>query len=355
MAEPNGVDLVGWGTANAPDGTAAPSHPSLGGSLERKALSTSTTATMAAGGADAVKGNGYDTNNNSTDFVYRVTANPQSSTADLEQPDYLTQFTASYPNVSTITENAFSLNVNVDRKGKAYYVVLPDGATAPSAAQVKSGLDANGVSVSNKGTVDLTAAATNHTALVTGLDANTPYDVYLVAENIHARLQTSPTKVEATTIGVLPVSFTDFTASLSKTGLLKAAWKTASEKNNSHFILQASADGKTWKDLVRKTAAVGGANGAAYEVETAIGHLSLAGFGLLGMLLLPFANRRYRMLAMLAVLSLVALSCAKDSDDSLEALPDGKIAANTTIYVRLAQVDHDGTTAYSEVLVVKAK
>ena len=154
---------------------------------------------------------------------------------------------------------------------------------------------------------------------------------------------------------VLPVSLTDFNASLSKTGALKAEWKTASEKNNSHFILQGSQDGKTWKDLVRKEAAVGGANGASYSVETNIGTISLAGFGLLGFLLLPFANRRYRMLAMLAVLSLVALSCAKDGDGESQVFPDGKVAANTTVYVRLAQVDHDGTTTYSEVLAVKAK
>ena len=44
--------------------------------------------------------------------------------------------------------------------------------------------------------------------------------------------------------GVLPVSLTSFSASLSKSGILKADWKTASESNNSHFNLQRSVDGK---------------------------------------------------------------------------------------------------------------
>ncbi|RKH42618.1 lamin tail domain-containing protein [Corallococcus sicarius] len=81
------VDLLGYGTANAPEGPTGPplpSHPASGGSLERKAVSTSTSATLAVGGTDAARGNGQDTNNNSVDFVIRVTRQPQSSTSPVE-------------------------------------------------------------------------------------------------------------------------------------------------------------------------------------------------------------------------------------------------------------------------------
>ena len=80
------MDLVGWGTANGPEGSAAPSHPAAGGSLERKAVSTSTSAMMAVGGADALRGNGYDSGNNASDFVTRAIRNPQGSKSGTESP-----------------------------------------------------------------------------------------------------------------------------------------------------------------------------------------------------------------------------------------------------------------------------
>ncbi|RKG91658.1 lamin tail domain-containing protein [Corallococcus terminator] len=78
------VDKLGYGTGNQPEGSAAPSHPAVGGSLERKAVSSSTSATMAVGGADASRGNGQDTDNNSVDFVVRAARQPQNSASPLE-------------------------------------------------------------------------------------------------------------------------------------------------------------------------------------------------------------------------------------------------------------------------------
>jgi hypothetical protein len=78
------VDKLAWGTGNSPEGTAAPAHPAVGGSLERKALSSSTSATMAINGAHATFGNGTDTDNNSQDFVTRAARQPQSSLSPIE-------------------------------------------------------------------------------------------------------------------------------------------------------------------------------------------------------------------------------------------------------------------------------
>ncbi|RKH32821.1 hypothetical protein D7Y13_07640 [Corallococcus praedator] len=78
------VDKLGYGTGNSPEGTAAPSHPAVGGSLERKAVSTSSSTTMGVGGTDAARGNGQDTDNNSVDFVTRAIRQPQSSASPLE-------------------------------------------------------------------------------------------------------------------------------------------------------------------------------------------------------------------------------------------------------------------------------
>jgi phosphatidylserine/phosphatidylglycerophosphate/cardiolipin synthase-like enzyme len=76
------VDKVGWGTAVNPEGSAAPNHgiSANGNSVERKAISTSTADSLAAGGAHQLLGNGQDTNNNSADYVTQTHGrNPQNS------------------------------------------------------------------------------------------------------------------------------------------------------------------------------------------------------------------------------------------------------------------------------------
>ncbi|MFS3127840.1 putative Ig domain-containing protein [Nocardioides sp. Bht2] len=60
-ADPLRVDLLGFGTANTPEGTAAPNHPPAGGSLRRT--------------------NARDTDNNSVDFIQSSTRSPRSSTS----------------------------------------------------------------------------------------------------------------------------------------------------------------------------------------------------------------------------------------------------------------------------------
>src|SRR5439155_21089984 len=78
------VDKVGWGTAIDPEGgSAAPNHGTTanGNSVERKALSTSTADSLAAGGAHVLLGNGQDSNVNGSDFVTQTHGrNPQNST-----------------------------------------------------------------------------------------------------------------------------------------------------------------------------------------------------------------------------------------------------------------------------------
>lgn len=86
LDDPNTVDKIGYGNANQPEGTAAPVHPAAGGSLERKARPSSTAETMAEGGADALAGNGHDTDVNANDFVVRAARQPQNSQSPTEQP-----------------------------------------------------------------------------------------------------------------------------------------------------------------------------------------------------------------------------------------------------------------------------
>lgn len=75
------IDQVAWGngTSQFVEGTAFPNSPATSQSIERKALSTSTAPSMASGGTDEFKGNGFDAGDNATDFILRTTSQPQNS------------------------------------------------------------------------------------------------------------------------------------------------------------------------------------------------------------------------------------------------------------------------------------
>lgn len=79
------VDKLGFGTSPDPEISPFLTNPTSGQSLERKALSTSTSITM-EGGSDVLKGNGYDAGDNSTDFVLRLVSDPQNSSSSTETP-----------------------------------------------------------------------------------------------------------------------------------------------------------------------------------------------------------------------------------------------------------------------------
>ncbi|MBU3929904.1 fibronectin type III domain-containing protein [bacterium] len=81
------IDKLAWGTGDLdPETTAAPEHQSTqpNGSIERKASSGSTQASMESGGADEYEGNGEDSDDNSADFIIRTGRNPQNSTSETE-------------------------------------------------------------------------------------------------------------------------------------------------------------------------------------------------------------------------------------------------------------------------------
>ncbi len=125
-------------------------------------------------------------------------------------------FTFNWPKVEDPTVGGFTVKSNINTSGTTYYVVLPNGATTPTSAQVKAGQDATGTSVADneKGSIVNTTDATEFVAAVTGLSGNTTYDVYFVAEgNSGASLQSTPQKVTVlTTNSAFAPTITDATA-----------------------------------------------------------------------------------------------------------------------------------------------
>ncbi len=193
------IDLVGFGTtANGYEGTGPTPAPSNTTSVERKANSSSTTATMSAGGSDEYSANGYDSDNNNSDFVTRA-PEPQNSSSAKEPDTTPPTFASTFPKSNNISSNGFDLVINQNEKGKAYYVVLPDGATAPTSAQVKAGTDATDVAASVSGNFSITTANADVTKNITGLSQATAYDVYVVSEDLVPNVQTSPVLLEVTT------------------------------------------------------------------------------------------------------------------------------------------------------------
>lgn len=81
------VDQVGWGSVSVSEGDSdAPAQTTANQSIERKALETSTAASMGPGGVDALLGNGQDTDNNGNDFILRSMRDPQNSQSPIEPP-----------------------------------------------------------------------------------------------------------------------------------------------------------------------------------------------------------------------------------------------------------------------------
>lgn len=118
--------------------------------------------------------------------------------ADTTPPDWIT----TWPMVDTPTSSGFTVRAQTNEDGTAYFVVLADGATAPSAAQVKAGTDASDAPAITSGSIPLSANV-EATAAVAGLNPGTAYDVYFVAQDAVPNLQASPALVSVTTLATL--------------------------------------------------------------------------------------------------------------------------------------------------------
>jgi hypothetical protein len=90
----------------------------------------------------------------------------------------------------------------MNEPGKVYYMVVPDGATAPTAAEVVAGVDYGTVTVTAHGTIDVPEGSTLYSVTITGLTDKTNYDIYVVAEDDETppNRQTDPVMVELYTI-----------------------------------------------------------------------------------------------------------------------------------------------------------
>lgn len=83
--DPTVVDFIGYGSANQSEGSPAPLLSNTT-SVERKASGTSTAASLGPAGSEEKAGNGWDVNDNASDFVAQMAINPQNSASSKEPP-----------------------------------------------------------------------------------------------------------------------------------------------------------------------------------------------------------------------------------------------------------------------------
>jgi hypothetical protein len=210
-----------------PDGATAPTSAqvkagtdngdtpvSASGSL---ALTSNTEATAPVGSLSP--GTDYNVYFVAEDAVPNLQADPirvdaSTSAPDVTEPDWI----ATWPQAEQLTATSITVRAQTNETGTAYYVVLADGAVAPSAAQVKAGNDSANAPATAAGSLALTANA-EATAPVTGLTADTAYDVYFVAEDAVPNVQTNPVPVNITLVSPAVVTWGSWTPVSDETAI----------------------------------------------------------------------------------------------------------------------------------------
>jgi hypothetical protein len=156
-----------------------------------------------------------------------------------------------------------------------------------------------------------------------------------------------------TTLGTstvaLPVTFGNISAT-GKVERCTLVWHTLQETNNDYFEVEVSKDGNQFTPIAKvPTKADGGSSTVTqqYSISFDVNSLpALMGAGLLSLLLMA-RQRRYRkskmMVGLALALTITWAGCTKGGALQTSA---------EKVYVRIAQVDKDGTRSYSKVVVV---
>ncbi len=130
------VDKVGFGsTATDYEGSEPAPSPSNSASIERKAVTASTSNSMAVGGLDEFKGNGFDSDNNKDDFIQRSMPQPQNSASSFEPSNDTSgngigtaAISPSFINASEITD--LTIKIAGDSTNSIYSILveIPDSS-----------------------------------------------------------------------------------------------------------------------------------------------------------------------------------------------------------------------------------
>jgi len=120
--------------------------------------------------------------------------------------------------VQNITSNSATLNANSSVNATGYYVVVAQGATAPTAAQIMAGVNYGAVTVVNSGNQALTANVTSQLPL-TGLSPLTNYTVYFVTQYLDTNSNLVNSAITSSNFTTLPLCSWLVVSSVSQTNV----------------------------------------------------------------------------------------------------------------------------------------
>ena len=101
--------------------------------------------------------------------------------------------------VTGTTTTATTLQATSNEAATGYWIAVPQGSAAPTAAQVKAGVGYGAVTVVAAGNGAM-AAAVQRSFSVAGLSPSTTFTLYLVAEDGANNLSTPPSSIDVTTL-----------------------------------------------------------------------------------------------------------------------------------------------------------
>ena len=111
------------------------------------------------------------------------------------------KWTTGYPQAVHVEDTRGTFLVNMDIPGKVYFIIVPPGSDAPTAAQVKAGVNYGSVTVLANDSITVSSGNTTVAYEFTGAKPNSTADIWFVAENNAGDLQTDPVKLTVTTTG----------------------------------------------------------------------------------------------------------------------------------------------------------
>ncbi|MCH5600933.1 hypothetical protein [Niabella ginsengisoli] len=219
--------------------------------------------------------------------------------------------------------------------------VNTDGTGLPDYLDLDS--DGDGCSdAAEAGTNVYTVNSTGYTVTASQVDANGRTNATCAAPANNSWKTYSANCAQA-----LPVTFDNVTAYI-QSGTLQVNWATVTEKNNDHFEIEISKDGKKWNKASNNIISKGdgGNSDVAINYQQSIPLSGMAVMGvsmfLLSMGIMFRRNKWLGSVLMIVGISAVLYGCSKNDNDIS--------ATAEKVYVRIKQVDKDGTASYSKVV-----
>lgn len=210
-----------------------------------------------------------------------------------------------------------------------------------------------GVAFSSTGSLYVTAQDGGSQGGVYFIDqatVNSSTGTLLVKQQVIASTRIGDVATEYTPSTTLPVLFGEINAEI-KTGQLMLNWSTLSETNNDHFDIEVSKDGTNFQKIGTLTSKAVNGNSEAilnYQFSSPLSNTaSLLGISLLSLAFIVLLfNRKNKVLLMLMIVAGAGFgigSCSK-SPDQIDISKDSKL------FVKIVQVDKDGTSKSSKVI-----